>query len=257
VDLVIFVGPVIVKPAFRTIPWERPTEIVAIAGSGSSYFGSLGAQLRDADGRVIPNLLRRHAGVDRSEIDRLALCAWSAGWGLLNQCFKDERDRRDVNACIASDAAFGTGLTGYEKYAADAINGDALMVATTTNNSANPALGIMKTARETWTETQANAISLSGCRCEPREVSPRDPMPAASGGVWRTGRSLYWYDYVEPGSPAGHGNDFSHAEHHDLAVEAWTAYLVDYPSAMPWPKVVGGGLAVAGLGAAVYIWRTS
>jgi hypothetical protein len=255
VDLVIFAGPVIVRPEFKAIPWKRPTEIVPIVGSGSSYFGSLGSQLRDSDGRVIPRLLRNYAGVDRSEVDRLALCAWSAGWGLLNQAFKDERDRRDVDACIASDAAFGTGLTGYESYAADAINGDALMVATTTNNSANPSLGIMKTARETWVETQQNAIGLSGCGCSPREVGPRDPMPPASGGVWKTGRALYWYDYVVPGSATGHGNDFSHAEHHDLAVEAWTAYLVDYPSALPWSKIVGGLLAAAGIGTAAYIWR--
>ena len=254
-DLVIFAGPVIVKPAFREIPWERPTDIVAISGSGSSYFGNLGAQLRDEQGRILPSLLRRYAGVERSEIDRLSLTAWSAGWGLLNQVFKDPRDRAEVDACVASDASFGTGLTGYEAYAADAINGDALMVSHTTNNSANPALGIMKTGRETWVEIQEHAIAISGCRCEPREIDARPPMPPASGGVWKTGSRLFWYDYVAPGSPAGHGNDFSHAEHHDLAVEAWTAYLVPRSLGVPWQMLAGGLIAAAGISTGAYLWR--
>lgn len=253
-DLVIFAGPVILKPAFKQIPWRTPTHVVAIPGSGSSYFGSMGASLRDGSGRVLPNLLSRYASATtRADWDKVALCAWSAGWGLLNQVFKQEFDRREVDACIATDAAFGTGLTGYEAYAADAIQGRSLMVATTTNNSANPALGIMTTARQTWLEIEQHAMDATGAGSH--EVSAKPPMPDASGGVWRTGSSLYWYDYVAPNSPAGYGNDFTHAEHHDLAPLAWEAYLVPFFAATPWQFVVGLGLAATGVAGAAMIWR--
>jgi hypothetical protein len=253
-DLVIFAGPVILKPAFQQIPWRTPTHVVAIPGSGSSYFGRLGQQLRGGDGRILPNLLARYASATtRADWDKVALTAWSAGWGLLNQVFKQEADRREVDACIATDAAFGSGLTGYEAYAADAIDGRSLMVATTTNNSANPAMGILKTARQTWLEIQSNAIGMAGGH--PREVGPKPPMPPASGGVWKTGSRLFWYDYVEPNSAAGYGNDFSHAEHHDLAPLAWEAYLVPLFAGTPWQLVAGLGLAAAGVAGAAVIWR--
>ena len=80
-------------------------------------------------------------------------------------------------------------------------------------------------------------------------------MPPASGGVWKTGSRLFWYDYVAPGSPAGHGNDFSHAEHHDLAVEAWTAYLVPRSLGVPWQMLAGGLIAAAGISTGAYLWR--
>jgi hypothetical protein len=253
-DLVIFAGPVILRKAFDAIPWRTPTHVVPVVGSGSSYFGSLGAQLRDSNGRILPNLLQRYAGGSaRADWDKVALTAWSAGWGLLNQVFKQEADRREVDACIATDASFGSGLTGYEAYAADAAMGRSLMVATTTNNPANYRLGIMKTARDTWVEIQGAASAATGK--SPREVGPKPPMPPATGGVWRTGSSLYWYDYVAPGSAPGHGNDFSHAEHHDLAPLAWEAYLVPLFAGTPWQLVAGLGIAAAGVVGAAVVWR--
>jgi hypothetical protein len=214
----------------------------------------MGAQLRDSSGRVLPSLLRRYAGGStRADWDKVALTAWSAGWGLLNQVFKQEADRREVDACIATDAAFGSGLTGYEAYAADAIDGRCTFVATTTNNPANYRLGIMKTARDTWVEIQNAAVGMAGGY--PKQVGPKSPMPPASGGVWRTGKSLYWYDYVAPGSAPGHGNDFTHAEHHDLAPLAWEAYLVPLFAGTPWQLYGGLGLAAAGVIGAAVVWR--
>lgn len=264
VDLVIYAGPVIIKPAFRDIPWKRETEIVPIVGSGSTYFGTLAGDMRDSTGRMLPNLLRRYAGVDRQDIDKLALCAFSAGWGLLNRLFQNDDDRAEVDACVLSDAAFGTGLHGHAMYATDAMLGRHLMVATTTNNSANPSLGIMKTGRDTWLEIESEA-KLSASEettfraFEPEQVAPRNPMPPASGGVWRTGKACYWYDYTAPMAAPGTGNDFTHVEHHDLAVEAWTAYLIPYFAGawlgVPWKVVAGVGAAAAGVVGAAAIWR--
>ena len=263
-DLVIFAGPVIVKPSFKQIPWRRPTTIIPIVGSGSTFFANLASQLRDSNGRVLPGLLRRYAGVERSQVDKVAMCSFSAGWGLLNSMFRNEADRREVNACVLSDSAFGAGLHGHAAYAADAILGRCLTVATTTNNSANPQLGIMRTARQTWREIQEEAIEASGCHCQPNARKAREPMPAPSGGVWNTGSLLYWYDYVVPGSPDNQGDDFTHVQHHDMAALAWTAYLAPYfngegmgegliPS---WKAAVGVGIAATGLGVGYYLYRT-
>jgi hypothetical protein len=258
-DLVIFAGPVIVKQTFKNIPWKTPTTIVPIQGAGSTHFANLAASLKDGQGRILPNLLRQHAHVSRQEVGKLYLCAYSAGWGLLNALFKVDADREEVDACVLTDAAFGTGLHGHAKYAADAIRGDKLMVATTTNNSANASLGILKTARSTWLDIQQEAIGLAQCYCEPGQVSARAPMPEPSGGVWKTGGSLYWYDYVKPGSADNQGNDLTHGEHHDLAPAAWTAYLANPPfgvsSLMGWKQWVGAGVAAAGLLASYLMLR--
>jgi hypothetical protein len=253
-DLVLFAGPVVLKAAFDRIAWRTDVRVVAIPGTGSSYFGSLGVGLRDQGGRVLPNLLRRYAGGGREDFDKVALAAYSAGWGLLNQVCKQEADRREVDALIATDAAFGTGLSGYEAYAADAIQGRGLMVGTSTNNSANWAAGIYKTARETWEEIIDGARARAGVYCLPKQQSARPPMPEPSGGVWRVGSSLYWYDYVVPGSDANTGNDFTHGEHHDLAPLAWEAYLVPLFAA-DWRTYLGALLAAGGLAAAWRIWR--
>lgn len=259
VDLVIFAGPVIVKPAFREIPWRRPTEIVEVAGpSNTTLFSGLADSLRDSSGRVLPGLLRRYAHVERSEVDHLALCAWSAGWALLNRIFQVEADRREIDACVLSDAAFGTGLHGHALMAADAILGRCLMVATTTNNSANPALGIMKTGRETWLEINQEAIELAGGRgLRMRPARAESPLTPPSGGVWRTGSRLYWYDYTAPGSPRGTGNDYSHLEHHDMAPAAWTAYLVPDFAGPSRLVLIGAALAGAGIatGLGIYFYQ--
>jgi hypothetical protein len=253
-DLVVFAGPVVLKPAFHAIPWQTEVQLAVIEGSGSSHFSALGAQLRDGSGRVLPALLRRYAGAERRDFDKVALAAYSAGWGLLNQVFKQEADRREVQACIASDAAFGSGLDGYAAYAADAIRGAALMVGTSSNQSANWAQGIYRTARETWQEIIDNARAGAGCYCLPRQVAARSPLPEPSGGAWQIGTSLFWYDYVAAGAAANTGNDFTHAQHHDLAAAAWTAYLVPLFAGLPWQMFVGGLAAAAGL---YWAYRTS
>ncbi len=253
-DLVFFAGPVIVKQAFKDVPWKTPTSIVPIQGAGSTYFSNLADSLRDGSGRVLPNLLRQYGHTTRQDIGRLYLCSYSAGWGLLNKVFLNDADRAEVDACVLSDSSFGTGLHGHAKFAADAIRGTKLMVATTSNNSANAAMGIMKTGRSTWLDIQAEAISLAQCYCLPRIESARAPMPEPSGGVQHTGSGLYWYDYVKPGSPDNQGNDFTHGEHHDLGAAAWSAYLANPPYGllMGWKQLVGVGVAVAGAAAA---WR--
>lgn len=258
-DLVIFAGPVYLKKAFKEIQWKRPTKVAVIEGAGSSTFVALAEALRDSSGRILPTVISKYVGGKRSDYDKLCVSSYSAGWGLWNEVFKRDDDRRDIDACVLADSAFGGMLTGHAKFAADAINGKKLMVATTTNNSANWAKGILKTGRKTWTEIQAHAITTSGCHCKPRRISAVHPMPQPSGGLWKTGggwfdtSGLYWYDYVKPGSPDNQGNDFSHAEHHDLAAPAWQAHVVPYFAGTDPRMYIGLGAAAVGVGAAIWM----
>lgn len=253
-DVVIYAGPVVLKRAFQEIEWDRPTRLVEVQGAGSSNFQSMAYSLRSSE-RILPQLLRKYVGMDRSEIGKLALCSYSAGWGLLNEVFRIDADRDEVDAAVLSDSAFGGPLLGMEAMAADAMRGRQLMVVTNTNNAANWAAGIHKTARETVVEMMTGARELANVGRDFRGVTVREPLTQPSGGAWKIGQ-CYWLDYVAPGSPPGSGNDYTHGEHHDLAAPTWEAYLVPYLGGrlgFPWGPVIAGSLVAAASGYAA--WR--
>lgn len=249
-DVVVYAGPVIIKPAFKQIPWKRPTVIIPIPGAGSSSFSRLADQLRGSDGRILPNLIERYVRPKVPVIDKLALCSYSAGYGLLNKVFRVDADRAEVDACVLSDSAFSSKLDGMSKMAADAMTGRKLMVIANTDNMANIALGIRYTSGAAVRKIIGEAQAMSGKTIGTGK--PREPMPAPSGGVYRAGR-FYWYDYVEPGSAPNVGNDFSHGQHHDLAVDEWTAYLSPWFAGQLgfpwWAYVAAGAGAVASFAA--------
>lgn len=251
--MVVFAGPVVLKPAFENIEWDRPTKVVPIPMAGSSAFQGLAMSLK-RHGRILPTLLERYVQMSRDEIDKLALCSYSAGWGLLNEVFQIDEDRAGVDACVLNDSAFGGPLRGHELFAADAIRNRKMMVVTNTNNAANANLGIMKTARETVEEMLGGAQELSGALFGFSKARARAPLTQPSGGAWRLGRCV-WLDYVSPGSQSNTGNDYTHAEHHDLAAPTWEAYLAPYFAGRifnPTWKYILGAAAVAGGGYAAY-----
>jgi hypothetical protein len=253
VDVVVFAGPVILKAAFQQIEWERPTKVVPIPMAGSSAFQSLAMSMK-RNGRILPTLLDRYVQMSRDQIDKLALCSYSAGWGLLNEIFQIDEDRAEVDACILNDSAFGGPLLGHEMFAADAMQNRKLMVVTNTNNAANATLGIMKTARQTVEEMLGRAHDLSGSLFGFSKTRARAPLTQPSGGAWRLGRCV-WLDYVAPDSPNNTGNDYTHAEHHDLAAPTWEAYLAPYFGGRifnPTLKYILGAAAAAGGGYAAY-----
>jgi hypothetical protein len=246
-DLVLFAGPVIVGPEFRSINWlGRDVRIVPIEGHGSTHFVTLALQHKDAQGRILPGLLRRYTPRDIAHVDKVALAAYSAGWGLLDQVGRSPEDRERLSAMILSDACFGGGKRGYEAFAPLAAAGDKLMVATTAHTTP----GSYPSGRESWEMVWQAAEEATGKRT--RLVSPKQPVPPASGGWKQLGSRLLWGDYTEPGSKRNQGNDLSHADHHWLAPEVWQAYLAPWLAGrtVPWFEV-GAGLAVgaaAGVG---------
>jgi len=235
-DVVLFAGPVIVTDEFRQIDWYgRDVRICPIVGAGSTHFVNLAMNSRDADGRMLPSLLRRYAkGI---EPEKVALAAYSAGWGLLDQVTRNDEDRARISALMLSDACFGGGKSGYKKFAPEAALGDKLMVVSTAHTTP----GTYPSGRESWSMVWDYVQETTGKR--PHEVTPREPAPKASGGWWNMG-DLYWGDYTVPGSPRNQGNDYTHEGHHYLAPELWQAYLAPYLAGMgiPWLHV---GLGVA------------
>jgi hypothetical protein len=252
-DVVVYAGPVILKPEFQAIQWDRETMVVPIPMAGSSAFQALALQLKQG-GRILPALLAKYVKRSRDQIDKLALCSYSAGWGLLNEVFQIDEDRAEVDACVLSDSAFGGPLHGHAKFAADAIDNKKLMVITNTNNAANAKLGIMKTARHTVTEFLDEAQEIARPLFDFGSTRVRAPLTQPSGGAWRLGR-CFWLDYVVPDSPDNQGNDYTHAEHHDLAAPTWEAYLVPFFGGRLFFPTWGyalGAAAVAGTGYAAY-----
>jgi len=245
VDLVLFAGPVILRPEFSAINWHgRSVKIVAVEGTGSTYFSELAEQLRDSSGRILPNLMRRYAGSDN--FDQVALTAFSAGHGLLNKVGAVAADRARLSAMVLDDACFSgysdPPKAGYVAFGLDATRGDKLMVVTASNSSGAG----YQTGRSSWLQAWRAIQAQSGM--SPVAVSPHVPAPAARGGWWRLGGSLYWGDYVVPGSADNTGNDFSHEDHHNIAPRIWQAYLAPYFSYTQWlgPLIAGGAAAAAG-----------
>lgn len=223
-DLVLFAGPVVVDKTFSAIPWRRPTVTRLVAGAGSDYFKTLAAQLKDRDGRILPNLVSRYAGGTIDDYEGIALSSFSAGWGLLNEVAKIPADVNRLTGFVMVDSAFGYKLEGFRQLAGRAaMKADKVVFFSNTNNSANAALGILRTGRETVQEIITGMQEDTGKDLE--KLSPRFPMPTPSGGVWGAG-SLVWYDYVKPGAAANTGNDLTHEQHNYLAAKAWEAYLV-------------------------------
>jgi hypothetical protein len=250
-DLVLFAGPVILRPEFSAINWlGRSVKIVAVEGAGSTYFSQLAEELRDSSGRILPNLIRRYAG--SGTFDQVALCAYSAGHGLLNKVGGVAADRARLSAMVLDDACFsGYGdppKAGYVAFGLDAARGDKLMVVTASNSSGTG----YQTGRASWLSAWRAVEQQSGL--SPVGVTAKAPAPAASGGWWRLGGGLYWGDYVVPGAADNTGNDFSHADHHNIAPRIWQAYLAPYLARPQWLGPLIAGSAAAAVAALGYLW---
>jgi len=255
-DIVFFAGPVIIKPTFNQIDWYgRDVRIVPIAGAGSSYFSNLAEQLRDREGRILPRLLKTYAkGI---EVDKIAFAAYSAGHGLLNKLADSDADRPYISAMVLSDATFNAFNTpakrGYTKFGIDATKGDCLFVSTTANTTGGTHMTGRDSFQLVWDAVDEETWAWS------RKVSPRKPVPDASGAWRRMGSLFYWGNYAVPGSAPNEGNDLSHEQHHDLAPAVWQAYLAPYfAGRLPWPwwMLAGGGIALGGAGYAAYRWAS-
>lgn len=213
-DLVIFAGPVMLRPDTSKIDWYGDKVAIAlIQGSGSENFKKLALGMKDSQGRILPTILRKYAaGLD--SIDRIALCAYSAGHGLVNQVGLVDEDRAAISACCLSDAAFigNTSPTpqGLVNWAADGALGKRLFAATSSLGKGETYLSGRDSVAKIWSA----ASKQSGFA--PVPTTPRSPI---ANGTWqRMGQSAVWGDIPE----------LTHGQHHDYHPVLWQAYLAAY-----------------------------
>jgi len=243
-DLVFFAGPVIVGTSFQSIDWEgRDVRIVPIVGAGSSTFSALADSL-NTNGSILDGMLARYAKVDARSVQRIAVCAYSAGHGLVSKLLTLPGDRARIDAVVLSDASYdalGTrsAKPGYLAYALEAAEGRHRMVSTTGNTTD----GSYLSAAQSWGLVFGEVEALRGAASE---VRPPSPVPAASGGWWRKGE-LYWGQYTVPGSPANSGNDFTHGGQHDIAPLVWQGYLAPWLARSETAPYLLAGAAFGGL----------
>jgi hypothetical protein len=218
-NVVVFAGPIELKPPFKSIDWEgKETVIVPVPGSGSANFANLGDSLVDGQGRILPRLLAKFAPKVGS-IDKLALCAYSAGHGLLNKIGQVVEDVRAVNAVVLNDACFvGDGRpapVGLTNWAAKGAAGTGLFVATSSRGDGATYQDGTTSVGLVW----AAAQSLVGTT--PRSLPPRPPVDV---GTWqRLGKLAFWGDIPT----------LTHGQHHDYAPVVWQAYLAPYLAETP------------------------
>jgi hypothetical protein len=244
VDLVLFVGPVILRDSFKRIDWYgRDVRIVPCVHEDSSYWSERAEQLRDAQGRILPNLVRAYAGVELGQVDQVALAAFSAGHGLLNKVGAVPADRERLSAMLLHDATFSgfndPPKAGYVAMGRRAIDGSALMVSTTSLGG-----GVSyATGRDSWLPIW-NTLQQQTGRAPMREFP--GPALAATGTWWRLGGSCVWGDLP----------NVSHVGQHDLAPTVWQQWLAPYLARWRYlgPLLVGAAVGGLGLGALTW-WR--
>lgn len=213
-DLLIFAGPVMLRPETAKIDWfGQSVAIALIQGAGSENFKNLALGMKDSQGRILPTILQKYArGVD--SIDRISLCSYSAGHGLVNQVGLVEADREQISAVCLSDSCFigNTSPTpqGIVNWAADGAEGKRLFVATSSLGKGETYLSGRDSVARVWNE----ASLKSGF--SPVAIKPRGPI---QNGSWqRMGEMALWGDIPE----------LTHGQHHDYHPVLWQAYLAAY-----------------------------
>lgn len=190
----------------------------------SSAYSALWQSLKDGQGRVLPNLLKKYA----PGADRVAFVAFSAAHGFMNPLLNNDADRAGTSAVLLMDASFGGGKTGYIKAARDAAEERMLLVSATSNTGGDAS----------W---QDFVMKPGHLFLKPTSAKP--PMPPAKGGVSKLG-DLWYYRY--DGAPP-------HWEFGTLIKPVLEAHLIPY-----WNKKEGwvyGLAALAAAAAGYFAWK--
>lgn len=247
---VVFFLKAMPNQAMRDLHWPKETKLIplspAVSGEpNSAHYSQLAASLKDADGRILPNLLSKYAkGLD---VERVAFVGFSAAHGFLDPFARNDADREATSAYLLFDATFDGfgakhGKPGYVAFARDAAEGDRLMVTTTANSAtwdpvAKKATHL--TGNESWQLVWADLLAEGYSESE---AEPRGSMPPADGGVHRIG-DLFWYEYVTPEG----GSQIQHTEMGKLILPMLEAHLIPYWSGGRAPFLVIGGAAALAL----------
>jgi len=217
------------------IAWPSATKVIPVyEGDPSTLYSALASNLRDTNGRILPNFLSRYArGITPG---RIAFAGFSAAHGFLNPLLAQAEDRAAISAVLLMDATFDGfgakhGKSGYVAFGKEAAAGRKLLFTSTANTA-------------TWDPVNHRATHLTGSESfrlvwddvaaatgkSASEADVRPPLPAPVGGAYRMG-NLFWYRYVNPDSTS----QIDHVHQEGLAGEAMAAYLAPY-----WAGQLGG-----------------
>lgn len=172
------------------LPWLRPTKLIALdpgiyrsTGTDpltSTAYNQLYNSLKDANGEVIPNLLRKNGIAPGG---RVAFVGFSAALGFLSPMLANDADRARIDSVLLMDACFGGSKPGYQAALRDASEGRMLLVSSTAL-SEGP---LLQAGGACFRES---VLKPTGLPTEPTTVLPPAPEPA--GGADRIGLLGFW-----------------------------------------------------------------
>lgn len=264
-DLVIWGGPVFAPGSsphaggdIGKVRWERPTKIIVFnhgpdGGIGSSAFASLAESYRDADGRILPNLLASQ-GLSAADFDRIAIAGFSAFHGLANPLLASDGDR--IDAAVLLDACFETPgsapKAGYRSFAARAAKGAKLMVFIGSSGQNGPGLPATTKGYECAESAASAGAADAGTQLE--AVATPAGIREVKCGASRAGE-LWMLNVCDQFYPDVHGGVVNKLTE-EVMQSLLAPYLATGPSLLgripTWAKWVGfaallGGAAVGGV----------
>jgi len=228
----------------------RPDIITISSNSGSSYFSGLAAGWTDANGHILPNLLKQY-GRNANDYSKIAATGFSAGHGLFGPLL--DRDGDSIDAAVLFDSCFtgkgpqshpSNGKDGYASFGARAIRGEKLLVLTSSHGVNGPDLVATATGSECALESFRRAMATAGGNDEPFAVPAGIPTNRPQGNFYgpkgitsevethRDG-NFFVMDYADA---------YYHGEHINfLSTSIVQAFMVPYLSTGEIPGLVGGG----------------
>ena len=217
-DVVFFLKSVASKSLYD-LAWPNEVSLVAVdppeslmcSGTDprcSSAYSRMYTSLKDADGRVLPNFVKKYYGTSLDQVGHIVFLGFSAAHGFLNPLARVQADRERISAYLLLDATFGGGKDAYAAFLRDAAAGERLLVSPTSNSGGSADFEKVVLASE---------IPLV-------QVPAREPMPEASGGVYQLGMFGFWYRFMN----ATGGTEILHGQMPKLIRPMLEAYLVPY-----------------------------
>lgn len=224
-DLLIWGGPVYGPGAspypagdVGNVQWERPTEVLTFSAEGSSANAALAESYRDADGRILPNMLASR-GRSIGDYEQIAIAGFSAFHGAANLLLAADAD--SIDAAVLLDACFETpgspAKAGFVHFATLAANGDRLMVFSASGGQNGPGLPPTTKGYECALHAANEGAAAAGVELEPSGVP--DGVTEPNCGAFQA-QGLHVLSYCEGWL---HGDLIN-----KLGVQVLQGYLVPY-----------------------------
>lgn len=228
-------------PGTKAVVLDPPDKCGGADPLCSTAYSKLYSSLKDAQGRVLPNLLKRY----HVEGYRPSFVSFSAGHGFMDPALRHPADRAETHAVVLMDSTFGGGKTGYVAAAKEAAAGRLLLVSVTSDKGTTDALNNGDYAFRKFVLEPADLVSM-------QQTTPVPPMPKPSEGVFKRG-NLWYYRYSDA--------EAHHWELGKLMKPVLEAHLIPYLSVSGGavPKSTGKSIiplvaAVAAFAAAIAAW---